>query len=108
MKTKHKRLIITGCSILLGLFSAYMFLLAPGISPLSISGQNSIIFYPFMIVSLPAVFLSRAINSVCHSNSEAYLSLFLSQFIICLVLGVIISFVAYPPWKRKEPEPTQD
>jgi membrane protein implicated in regulation of membrane protease activity len=101
---KYKKPIIMGICITWGMLTAFMFLLSPGTSPLSIGQNFKTIFYPVYciatIFSALTIYLLSLLNPFSTSNTEAYIYLFVGQFVIYLVLGIIISYVIYPLWEK--------
>jgi hypothetical protein len=111
MKTKHKRLVIICCGVLLGPIFAVSALLAPGISSLSLSDSKLLIpFYPLFWVSLWSCEISRYVERISgiipSSNACAYALLIIPQFVFYSILGLIIACIVYPPWKAKDKIPT--
>jgi hypothetical protein len=86
------------------MLTALLFLLSPGISPLSIGAKYSTIFRPVYLIatvsSAPAIYLTSLANPVSTSNAEAYFSLFASQFIIYLSVGIITAYLIFPLWEK--------
>jgi hypothetical protein len=105
MKTKHKRLIIIGCGILLGPLLVIIALLAPGTSSLSMSNSKLLIpFYPIFWIAMWSLEISRycegAINFKPSSNMSAFLFIFGIQTIVFALLGVTVAFLKFPLNKK--------
>jgi hypothetical protein len=104
MKTRYKRLIVVGCCAACGLLFPLLALLAPGTSTWSMRDSKILIpFYPLFWLAMfsceASRYAERAIGLNMTSNAMVYTYLLSSQMIIYVVLGIIISFVIYPPWK---------
>ena len=110
MDIKKRRFILLGLFVAWGVLSPLLALLAPGTSTLSLQESKILIpLYPLFWLALLSCKLAhdseKIVGFIPSSNFEAYAYFFTSQFIICAVIGIIVTFIVYPPWiKKKSPK----
>jgi hypothetical protein len=106
MKIKHKRLIIIGCCIAWGMTTLSLLVFGYPMHnrlPSGNYGEPTIVGYICYISCSIIREISRALQE--YPNLLEFIVLFVTQFLIYAILGIIISYAAYPPWRKTKTLP---
>jgi hypothetical protein len=99
MKIKHKRLIIIGCCIAWGILAMGIFCVS-GTTSISKFNLPDFIF----VISSWSCIITLLTFSKHVIIFNAIATIFISQFIVYAVLGIIISCIIYSPLRLEENE----
>ncbi len=106
MKTKHKRLIIIGSCIAWGMFSLYALDCDLLLSLFGESKAPNALGMIFFLSCALIIRLEREFD-LYSQMPEPFLTLtlFMIQFVVYAIIGIIISYAAYAPWRKTKPLP---